>query len=150
MLINVQILDVIIHFLQMMIYPLLFEKVYGHRKIKNASIKKINMKKIHVPLIPIAFLPTMPRPISFSRRDKEIVQITWKVKFTDDSKYVLPSEDQLDWNKLCGLTFSPMFNAKKNSILIGWHYDPVKDEFRITPYLHDHLGKVTYLKPSQS
>jgi hypothetical protein len=60
---------------------------------------------------------------------------TWKVKFIEASAYDLKDNDQLDWNKLCGVSYSlrPLFN----SFMIGWRYNLKKELFELSPYIHD-------------
>lgn len=66
--------------------------------------------------------------------------------FTEDSKYILSEEDQLDWNKLTGIASLP-FNPQKRSVMCGWRYNPTTELFEVAPYYHGDDGKPHHLGP---
>ena len=70
---------------------------------------------------------------------------TFYVKAEDPQmwSYVLNGEDQKDWNKLVGLKKN-FFQPKKNSIMVGWRFDPHTQEVQFTPYWHDSKGNAYY------
>jgi len=47
-------------------------------------------------------------------------------------------DDCKDWNKLCGISYKPYLNAKKNSVMIGWRHLPNTQRIEVQPYLHHH------------
>lgn len=53
--------------------------------------------------------------------------------FTDSCKYELDKGDQLDWNKLFGISFG-LFGIHKNSVRFVWRYNPDKDIINIGAY----------------
>lgn len=88
------------------------------------------------------------RPISFPPFFKGFgfvdkpVEITSKVTFHDDCKYVLapstdrfdwitPSVDQFDWNKLEGLAFG-LFGIHRNSLRFGWRWNVQLEQIEIS------------------
>jgi len=62
------------------------------------------------------------------------------VIFGEEAKYYLPYPDNYDWNKGGGLSFS-MFTNHKNSVMWGWRYSQLYNQFEFTAYIHDN-GKV--------
>lgn len=70
--------------------------------------------------------------------------ISYVVRFTKNSIYSQLSGEQ-DWNKLCGISFSPIFKKKRNMAMVGWRYNHDTQTFQLTPYLHDNTG-MTYGK----
>ena len=64
----------------------------------------------------------------------------WWVTLDDNCKYTLPGEDQKDWNKLAGLSFS-LYTNHQNSAMFGWRWNPVTQVFEINVYCHI-AGKV--------
>ena len=74
-------------------------------------------------------------------RSGEIVR---KFTFTEESTYKTNDrENQLDWNKLFGLT--PELDARKNSVMWAWRitHDGI---IEVSPYYHDREGKAFYTK----
>ena len=55
--------------------------------------------------------------------------------FTDSCKYNLNGEDQLDWNKLTGISFN-LIDARQNTVMCGWRYNIEKDNFELCAYYH--------------
>ena len=47
--------------------------------------------------------------------------------------------DQWDWNKLIGIKKN-FFQPRKNSVMVGWRYNPVNDCVEFVPYWHDENG----------
>lgn len=63
-------------------------------------------------------------------------ELLCKVIFNETCKYNLETIDQLDFNKLIGLSFGLHHN---NSIRIGWRYDNINNKIEICPYIY-YLG----------
>lgn len=68
-----------------------------------------------------------------------------KIFFNNSNIYELEGEDQLDWNKLFGVTFGifpTIVNGKiyrpthYSSVRFGWRYNPKYKVFEITPYYY--------------
>lgn len=86
---------------------------------------------------------------------EEPFEISYKVRFRDSCKYTLPSEDQLDINKLFGIGYFSwkVFYMKKfgfiklpwvrpfhhvNSVRFGWRYNPSNEKsIEILAYWYD-------------
>lgn len=88
-------------------------------------------------------LPLIINPII--NADEKIFM--WTGRFLDSAKYDFkdPNDaDEMDWSKFCGVSFSPIFNGRKNSIMVGWRYDGRKDEIQIAPYWHNSDGENFY------
>ena len=61
--------------------------------------------------------------------------------FTADSAYDLQDEDQYDWNKLAGITFTP-WRPDRNSSMVVWRYNLQNDMFEIGPFFNVDFGYV--------
>jgi hypothetical protein len=55
--------------------------------------------------------------------------------FTADSAYDLKDEDQYDWNKLAGITFTP-WRPDRNSAMVVWRYNLQSGAFEIGPFFN--------------
>jgi hypothetical protein len=53
--------------------------------------------------------------------------------FTADSAYDLKDEDQYDWNKLAGITFTP-WRPDRNSSMVVWRYNLQNGMYEIGPF----------------
>ena len=62
------------------------------------------------------------------------------VRFNEESKYT-PSSAENDWLKATGVSFSPKWDARQNSIMLAYRYLPEKGYWQICPYYHDATGK---------
>ena len=67
--------------------------------------------------------------------------LRFEVMFTEDSKYILEGEDQLDWNKLYGMSygFLPLVKSymmHHNSSRFGCRYNPKINCYEVTPYYY--------------
>lgn len=51
-------------------------------------------------------------------------------KFTDSCKYNLKTEDQMDWNKLYGVSFG-IFGIHKNSVRFTWRYNLTTEKIEL-------------------
>jgi hypothetical protein len=67
--------------------------------------------------------------------------VRWCTRFDVDSRYVLRDkngnieEDQYDWLKLHGITFTPL-RTMYNTAMVGWRYNVEKDSFELNAYFH--------------
>jgi len=52
-----------------------------------------------------------------------------------DAEYKLPANDQLDWNKLTGISFNPL-NPSRNAIMIGWRWNPTIEKVQLCAYFN--------------
>lgn len=70
-------------------------------------------------------------------------EIVCKVKFTEESIYLIPGKDAKDWNKLsAGVSwgFFPLiksYMAHWNSSRWGWRFDKTSGKIEITPYFYN-------------
>jgi hypothetical protein len=55
--------------------------------------------------------------------------------FTADSAYDLKDEDQYDWNKLGGITFTP-WRPDRNSSMVVWRYNLQNGMYEIGPFFN--------------
>ena len=55
--------------------------------------------------------------------------------FTADSTYDLRDEDQKDWNKLAGITFTP-WRPDRNSMMVVWRYNLIDEVFEVGPFFN--------------
>jgi hypothetical protein len=55
--------------------------------------------------------------------------------FTADSTYDLKDEDQFDWNKLAGITYTP-WRPDRNSAMVVWRYNLQSGAFEIGPFFN--------------
>jgi hypothetical protein len=67
--------------------------------------------------------------------------LRWQARFDTNSRYVLRdkngkiAEDQYDWLKLHGMTFTPL-RTMHNTAMVGWRYNVEKDSFELNAYFH--------------
>jgi hypothetical protein len=67
--------------------------------------------------------------------------LRWQARFDTNSRYVLRDkngkieEDQYDWLKLHGVTFTPL-RTMYNTAMVGWRYNVEKDSFELNAYFH--------------
>jgi hypothetical protein len=57
-----------------------------------------------------------------------------KVTFTESCRYNLGDDDQLDWNKLFGLSLGGFHHD--NSVRYGWRYNPSTDLIEVAAYYY--------------
>jgi hypothetical protein len=55
--------------------------------------------------------------------------------FTADSAYDLKGVDQLDWNKLAGITFTP-WRPDRNSSMVVWRYNLQNGTYEVGPFFN--------------
>ncbi|MGK0391225.1 MAG: hypothetical protein ACI94Y_003987 [Maribacter sp.] len=86
---------------------------------------------------------SFPRKVKFHKRPKQVI---WDVQFNANCNYIIKnkdgslSNDQRDWNKLCGLFFS-FFSTMENTAMIGWRYNVQNDVIELAPYYHVNGGR---------
>ncbi len=88
--------------------------------------------------------------MSFPKHIRSIVpyvnksRYKWTIKFTEESTYDLRNsqfpEDQFDWNKTCGVTWSFLDN-KMNTLMIAHRWNIEKEVMEISPYIHNRGSK---------
>ena len=61
--------------------------------------------------------------------------------FTTNSAYDLKDEDQFDWNKFTGITFTPL-EPDRNAAMVGWRYNLSTQEFEIAPYYNVDKARI--------
>ena len=71
-----------------------------------------------------------------------VKEATYKVRFGPDCAYTLPGEDQADWNKGGGFTFS-LFSNTKNAVMWAWRWSPAIGRIQLCAYWHKG-GKAFY------
>lgn len=83
------------------------------------------------------FLPIIPK-IYFNKTNWN-----WTITFDENCRYYLTPPDDLDWNKLVGI--SNKFNPRKDSLRIGWRYDCIEDNMELAIY-REYNNKMSYYK----
>lgn len=71
------------------------------------------------------------RIVGLNKIDDYIYQKSFK--FTESCRYNLYTEDQMDWNKLYGVSFG-IFGIHKNSVRFVWRYNLTKQDIEIGAY----------------
>ena len=80
----------------------------------------------------------------FSRSIELPDTLRWSCRFDKSCCYFMNDEtgktleDQWDFNKLTGITFSP-FNPFNNTAMVGWRHNPQTLLFELIPYFVPHL-----------
>ena len=74
-------------------------------------------------------------------------KLDFSVTFDEAAKYEHGDHDQMDWNKLCGISFH-LFTSHKNSAMVGWRYEPITGVFQLNAYYHVD-GQVQYTNTLQ-
>lgn len=81
-------------------------------------------------------------PFSLPRQTRILVkQVSGQAIFTDRSVYDLNTVDQLDWNKLSGITFTPL-RPDTDAIMVAWRYNLSTKEFEIAPYYNVDRARI--------
>lgn len=62
--------------------------------------------------------------------------------FTTNSAYDLKDEDQFDWNKFTGITFTPL-EPDRNAAMVGWRYNLSTQEFEVGPYYNVDKARIS-------
>lgn len=79
-------------------------------------------------------------PITWPSFHRDVEGFTLTVQSNATCRYLLDGVDQMDWNKLFGLSYSWTSN-KFNTVYTGFRYDPVTDMFEVAGYINDKGGK---------
>lgn len=72
---------------------------------------------------------------------RRVEHLDWYSCFDTSARYIIGTEngsiheDQHDWSKLSGITFTP-WQPRKNTAMAGWRYNNVIDSIELTPYFH--------------
>jgi len=72
---------------------------------------------------------------SFALSNPLARDVSFRVKFGADCNYVLPGEDQNDWNKGGGFSFS-LFSNTKEAIMWAWRWNPTLQRIQLCAYWH--------------
>ncbi len=70
-----------------------------------------------------------------------VTEDSGSASFTASSTYDLKDEDQYDWNKLAGITFTP-WRPDRNSMMVVWRYNLKADVFEVGPFFNVDFGYV--------
>ncbi len=62
-------------------------------------------------------------------------ELNFIVNFDSNCEYILGNQHQLDINKLYGISFG---NHMKNSVRIGWNYNPNRKVIELWAFLHQN------------
>ena len=72
---------------------------------------------------------------------RQIETLHWYNSFDTSARYIIRNsdgtihEDQQDWSKLSGITFTP-WQPQRNTAMAGWRYNNIADSIELTPYFH--------------
>lgn len=67
----------------------------------------------------------------------------YEITFDESCIYDHGDNDQWDWNKLIGVK-SCYFNPQKDSLMVGWRWNTIKDRLELTYYYHDNEEKAWF------
>lgn len=70
-----------------------------------------------------------------------VKKVTGHATFTENSIYDLNNVDQYDWNKLTGITFTPL-RPDTDAIMVAWRYNLNSQMFEIGPYYNKDLARI--------
>lgn len=70
-----------------------------------------------------------------------LTRVSGHATFTSDSVYDLKNDDQYDWNKLAGITFTPL-RPDTDAIMVAWRYNVATRMFEIGPYYNSDLARI--------
>lgn len=70
----------------------------------------------------------------FLRLKRKAERIRWRVSF-QQPKYALGDADQMDWNKLFGISFH-LFTNHRNSWMLGWRWNEQERVIEVNEYMH--------------
>lgn len=70
-----------------------------------------------------------------------VTRVSGDATFTDDSIYDLKDEDQYDWNKLAGITFTP-WRPERNAGMVVWRYNLHDNTFEVGPFFDNNFAYV--------
>jgi hypothetical protein len=88
----------------------------------------------------------------FKRMIYEPNKLVWECRFDKSCCYQMCldngqlHEDQWDYNKLLGITFTPL-NPHNNTAMVGWRHHPDSLYFELIPYWHIHKKRVYKERP---
>ena len=95
-------------------------------------------------LLPTAAPVTRGRLITIYKGTHFVIPNRWALwvtkdsggaTFTADSAYDLKDADQLDWNKLAGITFTP-WRPDRNSSMVVWRYNLQNGTYEVGPFFN--------------
>jgi hypothetical protein len=95
-------------------------------------------------LLPTAAPVTRGRLITIYKGTHFVIPNRWALwvtkdsggaTFTADSAYDLKVVDQLDWNKLAGITFTP-WRPDRNSSMVVWRYNLQNGTYEVGPFFN--------------
>lgn len=70
-----------------------------------------------------------------------VLSVIGNATFSDLSKYDLKNNHQIDWNKLTGISFTPL-QPDINAIMVVWRYNLKTELFEIGPYFNDKSARI--------
>ena len=79
-------------------------------------------------------------PITWPTFHRNVNGFTVTVVTNETNRYIIEGEDQWDWNKLFGLSYTWTSN-KHNTVYTAFRYNPLTGNFEVAGYLNDRGGK---------
>ncbi len=70
-----------------------------------------------------------------------VKRVSGDATFTADSVYDLKDEDQYDWNKLAGITFTP-WRPERDAGMVVWRYNLQDNTFEVGPFFDNDFAYV--------
>lgn len=70
-----------------------------------------------------------------------VTRVSGDATFTADSVYDLKDEDQYDWNKLAGITFTP-WRPERDASMVVWRYNLQDNTFEVGPFFDNNFAYV--------
>jgi len=82
---------------------------------------------------------SFPRNFPLTRFNRMTFEVllsdSWRYRLLDNTQTDGLSPDQFDWNKLVGVTVTPL-NPMGDTCMVAIRYEPKTDEIKICPYWH--------------
>jgi hypothetical protein len=86
------------------------------------------------------------RPVIFNQTRYKVGRLKWQFAFGEGCDYVLPGEDQKDWNKAFGLSFD-FLDRNLDAAMMGWRWNPDTQKIQVGGYFHDNGMRAFSLQP---
>lgn len=78
-------------------------------------------------------------PTTWPTFHRDVRGFSLTVLSNETCRYIIDGVDQMDWNKLFGLSYSWTSN-KYNTVYTAFRYDPISGMFEVAGYLNDRGG----------
>lgn len=87
------------------------------------------------------------RPYIFDQARYRAGRLKWQFVFGEGTDYVLLGEDQIDQNKLLGISFH-FFDRNRDAAMVSWWHTPDDGMINLGGYFHDNGERILDTKPA--